>query len=334
MRKMKRTAVGAAVAALLLSLLSMLNGASPAIAAGCGAPRGGVQKGLAILWEASSTPQQAQQAIAEARYLGANSLSLSFLIYTAGLRGNRVYTGAYTPSQASLRQVITAAKAAHLRVALRPIIDEANIPRPQWRGTIRPTNPNAWFKSYGNVIAPFASLARATCADEFAVGVELNSMNKYTSQWARVAKRVRAAGFRGNLTYAANWDQPVTFGFSARPGVDFYPKFNYGPNVSVAKLTNGMVGAINRFPAKVRRNLVIQEVGFPHSGGKFANPSYWYSQNNNTSKQQATWFAAACNATKRVHGQGIYFWGFGPSGFDFQGRPAEKAARNCFHSRW
>lgn len=350
MRKMPRVCAPLVAAILFVGLMSAIGGGAPATAATCPAPREGTQKGVAVLWRpaavSSASAQRAQQIARYARAVGANSLSVSVLIYTSGMYGNRVYAGPNTPSLASLRQMLVAARAAGLRVALRPLIDETNIPRPQWRGTIRPSSPSAWFQSYGNQIVGLARLAASTCVDELAVGAELNSLQRYVGAWSTVANRVRAAGYRGDLTYSANWNAPVTYRFGKRPGVDFYPHLNLRLSATATQVTAAMVQAMNRFPAGFRTHMVVQETGFPARGGVYTNPSWWGSGKTTTTSQQATWFTSACRASMRTHAAGIYFWivdsatnPFAPTAagegvFGFQRRSAESAVRSCFAQRW
>lgn len=359
LRIVARIALPVLVIGLMFGLVSTYQEPSPAATVasrvaptttGCPAPRAGVQKGVAVLWrQLTATPanqQRAGQIVQYARSVHANSLSVGFLINTSGLHGNRVYAGPQTPSVSSLRQILVAAKAAGLRVTLRPLIDESNIPRPRWRGTIQPSSPAAWFQSYGTLMVGYARLARSTCADELTVGVELGSMQRYTSAWAAVASRVRGVGYRGDLSYAANWNTPIAYGFARHPGVDFYPRLTLPLSATGGQVTTAMTQAFSRMPVGVRRSLVVQETGFPATGGSYANPSGWNSSKAVTSRQQATWFASACRSAIRIHATGIYFWvvdswanPFNPDpkyigSFAFERRPAESAVRSCFAQRW
>lgn len=322
-----------------------------ATATSCPAPREGIQKGLAVLWRqvsaTSATLGRAQQIASYARSVGANSVNISFLINTSGAYGTRVYAGSQTPTLASLRQIVGAAKAAHLRVTLRPLIDESNIPRPRWRGAIAPTSPSAWFQSYGNLMVTYAKLAAATCIDEFTVGVELASLQRYTSAWGTVASRIRTAGYRGDLTYSANWNSPITYRFARRPGVDFYPSSKLSLSATSSQVTTMMLQAFSRMPLAFRTNLVIQETGFSAVAGSYAQPASWFSSSHtSTTRQQATWFGAACHAAIRIHAVGIYFWVVdswaNPTNpdpqyigtFGFERRPAESVVRACFAQTW
>lgn len=303
-----------------------------------------------MLWR-QTTPSAAHAVLARhiatyARSLGANSMSVNFLVSVDGLTGNRAYAGPETPTPASLRQILAAAKAEHLRVALRPLVDETNIPRPQWRGTLRPTSPAQWFSSYGRLMGTYARLAQATCSAELVVGAELSSLQSDDAGWMRVLADVRAAGYRGDVTYAANWDRPASLPFAPRSGVDFYPKLAVSNAVSTPRLTAAMVAAFQKMPASFLASLVVQETGLSAYGGKFSFPSLWNPGSAPSFEQQARWFTAACDAARAVKAQGLYYWGL-DSGTDplqpdpntlgtfaFVTRPAADAARRCFAQPW
>jgi hypothetical protein len=357
MRLLTRIAAPVVVATAMFGVAITYAGGSPdaasaarATASACPAPREGVQKGVAVLWRqlnvSAADDQRAKDIARYAKGLGANSLSVNFLIDTSSVRGTRVYAGSQTPSPASLRQMIVAAKAAGLRVSLRPVVDESNIPRPNWRGTISPSSVPAWFTSYGNLMVTYANLARSTCSDELVVGVELASMQRYTARWMAVASRVRGTGFHGDLAYSANSTSPTTFPFVRRPGVDFYPALNLGLSATTAQVTAGLTKAFKALPVAVRTNLVVGETGFAAVGGAYTHPYAWNTGKTSTVKQQATWFTSACRAALGIHAKGIYFWTvdswadpFNPDPryvgtFGFERRPAEAAVRGCFARQW
>jgi len=103
------------------------------------------QLGVQVYWHTSGSAEDVRTAADRVlNYivgLGANSVGLTFPIYTDGVHPTRVYTvSGSTPDPASLGIVITEAAARGLRITLRPLIDEANIKDAQgdWRGTIQP----------------------------------------------------------------------------------------------------------------------------------------------------------------------------------------------------
>lgn len=312
----------------------------------CPPPKSGFQKGVAVLWDpqaaTADSAQQAHNLATYARSVGANSLSVNYLVSVGGSTSNKVYAGPKTTSVAALKQLIEAAKGAGLRVVLRPLVDESNIVRPQWRGTLAPTDPSAWFKSYGDLMATYAKLAQSTCVDEFTIGAELNSMQANTAGWTSVAEQVRAAGYHGDLSYAANWDAPVTFNFGNHPGLDFYPNLKISESATVSELTTAMIAVFRAMPAAFHSGVVIQEAGISAVGTTYAASSAWSPSGAPTPDKQKTWFQAVCNTAKQINASGLYYWGLTsysnplkPNAsvlgtFAFEGRPAAQVVRSCF----
>jgi len=66
---------------------------------------------------------------------------------------------------------------------------------------IQPRDLTAWFDSYGALCVRYAQLAQSVGVDILAVGVELNSMEKYADQWGALVARVRST-YSGLVTFA------------------------------------------------------------------------------------------------------------------------------------
>ncbi len=117
----------------------------------------------------------------------------------------RIYPEAreYTPSDASVRYIIQQAHARGLKVMLKPHVD----PRDgTWRGSITPSDPEAWFASYRDFILHYAQIAADTGTELLSMSNELRSMTgpPYAPKWRALVAEVRQR-FPGQLTAAANW---------------------------------------------------------------------------------------------------------------------------------
>lgn len=139
-------------------------------------------------------------------------------------------------------QAIRSARAAHLRVLVRPYIDLVVTTGGAWRGSISPSSLSAWFSSYRSFILRFASLAQAHGATGFVVGSELRSMQGYSNAWRSLVTAVRQR-FKGFVTYQANWGngyQYVTW-WDALDAIDIsaYFPLTAEDTYSVADLVNG-----------------------------------------------------------------------------------------------
>lgn len=311
---------------------------------------GQFQGGIQLYWHTSGTASQMEQDAARClNYivsLGANSVGITFPIYTDGTEPTHVYAGASTPSTASLSVVLAAARARGLRVTLRPEIDEANIAAAgngAWRGTIKPPDTAAWFASYDQFLVGYARLAHRYAVNELVAGTELFSLQAYTSQWERLQSQIRAAGYAGVISYAINWNNWSYVPFSSL-GLDAYPSVNLGDNATVAQLTAQLERWLDQRPFSVRTRLTIQEAGIAALSGAYAHPWYWGTAGGTVNPGvQAHWFSAVCDAAKAAHVQGLYYWMLdsytNPAQPDpdealssWLGRPGEQSIKSCFQS--
>ncbi|MFI1992440.1 glycoside hydrolase family 113 [Actinoplanes sp. NPDC020271] len=307
--------------------------------------------GVQIYWHEVNTPEQvranADRLLDYIVGLGANSVGITFPIYTDGPRPTRVYTTAgVTPTPGSLRTVIGMARARGLRVLVRPLIAEGNLKSGKvWRGSIKPSDVDGWFTSYGKILLPYLTAAQEARADGFVVGSELDSLVKYQDWWRTT---VAAAGraFTGRLTYADNWGVWAT----GRPGVpgtetglDAYPQLRLGDAATVAQIAAAWRQWLLKRPDGLAKT-TIQEIGIAATPGAYRLPASWPSEGQTLTPQiQIRWFAGACAAAKSLNMAGIYFWTLdawadpanagGYNAGSFIGR-GDQAIKECFASGW
>jgi len=282
--------------------------------------------------------------------LNANSVALTIPFFTYGLASDTVYAKPkVTPSPRHIAIFMAVAAKAHIRVTLRPVLNEnALVARnPQaWRGSIEPQNRAAWFRSYNKLLLPYAAAAQAGHAATFVLGTELVSLEG-APQWQGLVRSLRSV-YSGQLTYDQNHDE---FGsYTANPpvpghNVDAYPQFSLPDSASVARLTSSWEAWLGAHPLSVRRELTLSEIGIDAVAGSYKEPWAW--RNTRTApintRVQAAWYQAACNAVSDQQiGGGIYWWEVnfdanpadpGPFKSDrmtFLDRPAQRVIRNCF----
>jgi len=309
---------------------------------------GQFQNGIQIYWHingpASSLQRTAAQDLNYIVGLGANSVGISFPIYTDGAAPTRVYAGPETPSVDSLSIVLAAAKARKLRVMLRPLIEETNIKTAgQWRGTIEPPSNTAWFADYDKLLVGYAELAQQYGVEELVAATELSSLQSQTAQWTALSDQIKAAGYAGVMSYAMNWNQFTAVPFQAL-GLDAYVPVYLGDDATVAELTDALAAWLNQLTLSVRQASTVQEVGIPALSGAYTHPWLWGASTGviNTIVQ-ANWFTAACQAAKATQTVGIYYWMLDSnndnplqpdvtrqSSTSWVGRPAEQSIKSCF----
>ena len=106
------------------------------------------QLGIQVYWTANPNDESDAVVAAKARRLinyaislNANSIAISFPFYTDGITSDRVYAeSGVTPTPAHIAIFLAEAAQSHLRVTLRPILNEDVLVAQNalaWRGSIR-----------------------------------------------------------------------------------------------------------------------------------------------------------------------------------------------------
>lgn len=269
--------------------------------------------------------QWAQTEINQYKALGANSIGLSFPIYTDSITSNVVFAKTVcgdqsyqSPSPELLASVIDLAHAAGLQVFIRPLIDQSNLFKTKgwWRGILNPTDQKAWFASYLGALRPYLIVAQSQHAEHFAIETELDSLLS-SKGWSSAIALAKVL-YKGDLVWNYSWDTGVAK--KAQPstsmGVDAYPKV---PAATIKWTPTQLLGAWDRLLRKKGpyylpkpSTVGIDEVGILSQDGAYASPflgSMSFKLHPFNQAIQAHWFAAACLFTKQHSMKGIYYWG-------------------------
>ena len=315
------------------------------------------QLGIQVYWTANRTDTsdalvraKAERIINYAIGLNANSIAITFPFFTYGVTANTVFASPdTTPSAHHIAVFLAVARQAHIRVTLRPVLNENALIAQNpfaWRGSISPDNRAAWFRSYRKLLLPYAAAAQSGHAATFVLGTELDSLEG-SPQWAELVRSIRSV-YRGQLTYDENYDEFST-GTAKLPvqshDVDAYPSLGVPPGASIGQLTWSWDSWLAAHPLAVRRQLTISETGIDAVAGSYVNPWDWAARANKPidTHVQAVWYQAACNAVSAEQiGGGIYYWEVNfdanpaaPRAFEsdrltFLDRPGQQVIRNCF----
>jgi len=104
-----------------------------------------------------------------------------------------------------VRRVIRRAHALKLKVLLFPILWVELRSEGEWRGALKPREPERWWARYQGLMVEHARLAAEEQVWGLSVGSELSSLEGEEARWRALIKSIRAR-FSGLLTYSANWD--------------------------------------------------------------------------------------------------------------------------------
>ncbi len=165
------------------------------------------QRGVALGLFAEDVSFSYDSLIREIAAVGATHISLIVPLYQTHGASTKLWLHTrLSPSLEAIADAIRQARRAGLEVALFPIV-RLSAPRDplEWRGTLKPENRDAWFASYGALLADLASLAALTGTSRLVVGSELSTLDGDLERWRPLLVRIRAL-FPGPLMYSANWD--------------------------------------------------------------------------------------------------------------------------------
>ena len=299
---------------------------------------------------------EASGQFAAFKALGANSVALAFPVYTASLTSNSIVaqrtcgTNFQSPSPARIAVAVKIAHSMHLRVLLRPLLEETSLSKGGgWRGVIKPSNTSLWFKNYLATLVPYLDMARQQKVEWFSIAAELDSM-AHNSRWpAFIASAKRH--YHGSVIFTINWEEgaagKVKWG-GTTPGMDTYQATGLPPTASVSQLLlawNNALKSTDTVPFAIS-SATIDEIVILAQDGAYATPYKWslpFNIHPFDQMVQANWYSMACSFFKMHNMSGIYYWGVwyrdganafpkSPTANDPQGvQPASAAViKKCF----
>jgi Glycoside Hydrolase Family 113 len=313
------------------------------------------QLGIDVYWVANTRDSdaviraKARRIINYAIGLGANSISLSFPFYTYGITSDTLYgSPATTPSPAHIAIFLSEAAESHIRVTLRPLLNEDVLvaQNPQaWRGSIDPADLAAWFRSYRQFLLPYAEVAATGHAATFVIGTELESLEG-DPRWPALIRAIGSV-YTGQLLYDENFDEFAAHDANlpvAAFGVDAYPRFQLPDSASVGELASAWEGWLGTHTPAVLSKAVLSEVGIDAVAGSYSDPGAWLGTVNSPIDQrvQRNWYEGVCRAVAAEHVAGLYWWEVNfdanpaaPAPFQsdritFLGRSAQQVIKTCF----
>jgi len=254
-------------------------------------------------------------SLARAAASGNDSVSIVITQYMDSATSNTIRANGATPTDASILHAMASARGLGLKVTLKPQVD---LTTGAWRGTIAPTDPNAWFASYESMIDHYADLAKQGGATMLVMGTEFKTMSgsAYTPRWQQIIAGIRQR-FSGQLTYAANWNeyQQVKFwGDLDFIGVDAYYPLSDLPAPTLSQLSSawtsrGYVNALQTASQQYGRQVLFTEIGYRSIVGAAITPNIWNSQALYSMDEEANAYEAAFQAfSGRSWFAGMYWW--------------------------
>jgi hypothetical protein len=254
----------------------------------------------------------------------------------------------YTAPEATVRAAIRDARALGLRVLLFPIV-RLSAPRSpdEWRGTLRPSDRPAWWKSYGARLEALAQLAAEERVAILSVGSELSTLDGPADHdaWTALVARVRAR-FHGALLYSGNWDHfrdVAMYDLVDRLGVcAYFALVAAGDATTTDDLVRGWRdwrAELTRFARARRRPLTFTEVGYRSIAGVAAAPWDEGVRGQPDADEQRRCYEAFRRVWRDAPAdvlEGAYFWnwygwgGGGSRSYTPRNKPAAAELRRFF----
>jgi hypothetical protein len=281
-------------------------------------------RGVALGLYPGSTEPQVRQWIDEIWDVGANSVSLVVSWEQRDVRSNVIVPGRSWVDDELVLAAIRHARARGLKVVLFPLLVVEKLGPGEWRGTVRPTDPDRWWRAYEGFIGHYASLASKGGAEALVIGSELGSTEGWRERWYHLAGLVEDR-FKGTMIYSANWDHYTHVSFTARIHVlgisAYYP---------VADLPRARADLI-RFARGRRIDLWLTEVGYPSRAGAGARPWDYTTGAARDDGEQRRCYQTMVKTWANTPGlQGVFIWNWYPDGdrgYTPRGKPAEQVLR-------
>jgi hypothetical protein len=268
---------------------------------------------------------------------GASHVSIVVPYYQHDVRSIRITPHPrFTPRREVVIRTVHQARRLGLEVLLFPILRlEYQVTPQEWRGSIRPRDPDTWWRSYEQFILAHARLARELGAKSLCVGSELSSMDTDATRWSPLIAKVRRI-FRGTIIYSANWDhydEVAIWPLVDQAGLSAYFQLTGGEqNPTLERLVHGWREhrvRISRWRVQADKPLVLTELGYHSQRGTNAWPWDEGADKPVSLQEQADCYRAFIRAWSGArYLEGVYFWnwfGFGgPRSREYcpRGKPA------------
>lgn len=315
--------------ALVLALLPAALQAAP--------PR---QRGIALGLFAEDPGFDYGPLLQEIAQTGASHVSIVVPYYQHNLRSTVIGRHPrFSPPHAVVAQTLRQARQQGLAVMLFPIVRlEYALTNKEWRGSLAPLDPQAWWRSYRTLLLEQATLARDEQVEALCVGSELGTLDGDPTPWVPLIAAVRRV-FSGTLVYSANWDRFDKVGLWPlvdRMGLSAYDQLvgDFEPPPSLPRLIHAwreIRARVSRARARGGKPLIITEVGYHSQRGTSAFPWDEAADRPLGLDEQARCYQAFTRVWDQVpYLDGVFFWTWfgygGPKSREYtpRGKPAAK----------
>jgi len=314
------------------------------------------QTGVSVVprWTTDYDSDGFRQVVDKIKAANANYVTLIIPLAQDNVWSTNVYNGWNTPTDQSLISGIQYIHSKGLQVNLKIHLESND---GQWRANINPGDRNAWFKSFGDKVRHYATIAKNNGVEEMTIGAELINMtasdanSTNTQNWNSLIGSIRQI-YSGKLTYSANWGGPGWTDEKNRIG--FWGSLDYIGISAYYPLPTGnkTVQAYKDEWAKINNNdiknlynrwnkpIIFTEIGYRSMDWAQWEPfNYWGGGSYDPDNQVVLYEALFSYWDGQSFMQGVHMWdwltdpnagGNGNTDFTSQNKPAEGTMRTWF----
>lgn len=230
---------------------------------------------------------------------GADWIQLLVTTFVDGVDGSAIrFDERRTVRDSRLRETIRYARKKGLRVALLPIVlIRGEVSDDDWRGTLRPKDPGAFWRSYDAFQARYLDISREEGVELFHVGSELCSLETSHAAWRRIIENARGR-YAGWLAYSANWDHydvPKFWPLLDQIGLTAYFELTENEDAAQEELVGAwrrVRGELAKVSTKLGRPVVLTELGYASQDGVNTAPWNYLLTDKIDLREQADCFEA------------------------------------------
>lgn len=282
-----------------------------------------LQRGVALGLFSEDELFSYRELLTEIRELGTTHVALTVAYYQDHGGSTEIYRHPrFSPPEAAVVRTIREVHALGMKVLLFPILRLLK-PRKssEWRGTLKPDDPPAWWRSYGGTLLDLATVAAREGVAALSVGSEFSTLDveRTRPSWQPLVQEVRKR-YAGLLTYSGNWDHysdVAIYDLVDLCGLcAYFPLADRGYKTPAA--VAGLRAAWERkkaellaFQRRIGRPLLLTEVGYLSQTGAAAWP--WQedaSEPVDLEDQRRCYEAFVDTWTGVPELRGVYFWNY------------------------
>jgi hypothetical protein len=261
--------------------------------------------------------------------------------------------GYNTPSDSALQVAITYLKAIGITPSIKVFAESPD----GWRAYMNPSNRDAWFTNYNNILTKYAKIAEANGLKLFCIGTEMIKLTSSaenpdnTRRWKGMIANLRKV-YSGKLTYSAQfdrdwWNEIDNIGFFDdldTISISAYYILTKSTNPSIEELKTAWAKTEARdiLPLynKYKKPITFTEFGYKSMDRAFEVPGDWAINSGYNENNQANGFEAFFQYfSNKPYFNGVHIWdwstnpnagGYGNTDYTPQNKKTETVIKKYF----